>query len=227
MILCCNTNLSYLVPLVHGLQSCCCQNKFDFFVFFTCKGSKIWRACKNHLNHHLDHHPHGWQHFWGFFLASETFCGFQKLHCDDDGVGVSQTMQSVVLRQKENDFADGIIGCSSATIFIENNHLGGSKNEIMEVQRRRFMYIWLEEQTCFKNLILSGFTKWDLFGNLFKHSGWKCPKNYHFQQNFIVEFWQFCISENGNIWKNKKCENSNETIFSDFQILWGYFYLEL
>ena len=25
--------------------------------------------------------------------------------------------------------------------FIENNHLGGSKNEIMEVQRRRFMYI--------------------------------------------------------------------------------------
>ena len=77
MILCCNTNLSYLVPLVHGLQSCCCQNKFDFFVFFTCKGSKIWRACKNHLNHHLDHHPHGWQHFWGFFLASETFCGFQ------------------------------------------------------------------------------------------------------------------------------------------------------
>ena len=89
MILCCNTNLSYLVPLVHGLQSCCCQNKFDFFVFFTCKGSKIWRACKNNLNHHLDHHPHGWQHFWGFFLASETFCGFQKLHCDDDGVGVS------------------------------------------------------------------------------------------------------------------------------------------
>ena len=58
----------------------------------------------------------------------------------------SQTMQVVVLRQKENDFvplllADGIIGCSSATIFIENNHLGGSKYEIMEVQRRRFMCI--------------------------------------------------------------------------------------
>ena len=145
MILCCNTNLSYLVPLVHGLQSCCCQNKFDFFVFFTCKGSKIWRACKNHLNHHLDHHPHGWQHFWGFFLASETFCGFQKLHCDDDGVGVSQTMQSVVLRQKENDFADGIIGCSSATIFYREQpswrfqkwNYGGSTAEIYVYLIRR------------------------------------------------------------------------------------------
>ena len=42
-----------------------------------------------------------------------------------------------------------------------------------------------------------------------------------------ILLWNFCLSENGNIWKNKKCENSNETIFSDFQILWGYFYLEL
>ena len=149
MILCCNTNLSYLVPLVHGLQSCCCQNKFDFFVFFTCKGSKIWRACKNHLNHHLDHHSHGWQHFWGFFLQVRHFVVFKNFIVMMM-VLASQTMQVVVLRQKENDFvplllADGIIGCSSATIFIENNHLGGSKYEIMEVQRRRFMCIWLKE----------------------------------------------------------------------------------
>ena len=139
-----NTNLSFCMVCPAVKTSLTSSD-----VFFTCEGSKIWRACKNHLNHHLDHHSHGWQHFWGFFLQVRHFVVFKNFIVMMM-VLASQTMQVVVLRQKENDFvplllADGIIGCSSATIFIENNHLGGSKYEIMEVQRRRFMCIWLKE----------------------------------------------------------------------------------
>ena len=110
----------------------CCQNKFDYLVFFTCKGSKISWACKNHLNHHLDHHPHGWQHFWGFLLhvlmrakGVRHFVVFKNAIVMASNNVPRLGSTAATKRKRLHSSLMVSFSCCSATIFIENNHLGG------------------------------------------------------------------------------------------------------